>query len=338
MSGADTSICVENLTKVFPAKHGQSIVANDGIGFTVRRGEIFGLLGPNGAGKTTLVHQILGLLSPSSGSIILEGVDVIRYPQIIKGLVGFLPQTGIPMRWIEVERALYYTGRLRRQSDIDARKQTEDLIQTLELQPFRDRYVNRLSGGMKRLVNVAMALMGWPPVLVLDEPTNELDPAKRRIIWSLIQRLNAERNTTCILVTHNVLEAEQVIQQVLVLQQGKVVAFGTPGELKQRLGGMVKLSLRTRDDHPLSPDAMNHLMAQGVVEKQRTGHYTVHIRPDQVAHTTNIVVQHIGLDRLDDFRLAPPSLEDVYMHLDGAHGKEQESDADIRPDSTPSNK
>src|SRR5579859_2160172 len=182
------SIVVDQLTRVYkPQKKGApTVVANQDLNFTVYRGDIFGLLGANGAGKTTLILQLLGLVKPTSGRIWMEGVDVVARSNAAKRLTGFLPQTGIPMRYAAVEQALYYTGRLRGQSERDAREQSRQLIEKLGLSEYAHRYTNKLSGGMLRLTNFAMALMGHPRVLILDEPTNELDPTKRRLVWDTI--------------------------------------------------------------------------------------------------------------------------------------------------------
>src|SRR5690349_15678558 len=125
------SIRVEHLTHVYPGK--LPVTANQDVSFEVRRGEIFSLLGPNGAGKTTLISQLLGLLAPTSGSITLEGIDVASNPQRVKQMTGYLPQSGIPMRYVEVERALCYTGCLRGQSERDAKQQARALVEELEL-------------------------------------------------------------------------------------------------------------------------------------------------------------------------------------------------------------
>jgi ABC-2 type transport system permease protein len=311
---SSVAIRVEHLSRVYSGKH--PVLANDDVSFDVRRGEIFGLLGPNGAGKTTLVQQLLGLLQPTSGQIWLEGINVIKCPEQLKWLTGFLPQTGLPMRYIEVERALHYTGRLRGQSDADARQQARALIDELGMAAYAQQYVNKLSGGMLRLTNFAMTLMGRPRVLVLDEPTNELDPAKRRLVWDIIARLNHEQGVTCVLVTHNVLEAERVIQQVAVMQTGRIVALGTPGELKLYTGGNMRLEFRLKDDSCLAPDEMDSFTSHGRLETLRPGHYALHLPAQQVAIATDKLVNQIGLTRLDDFRLAPPSLEDVYLELD----------------------
>src|SRR5262245_5488350 len=227
MSAPDIAIRVDHLTRTFPGKSRKSgqIIANDDLTFTVRRGEIFGLLGPNGAGKTTLISQLLGLLRPTAGEIWVEGINVVQQPDVVKQHIGFLPQTGLAMRGVEVERALRYTGRLRGQTEADARAQSQELLHELDLRPYADRLVQKLSGGLMRLTHFAMALMGRPQVLVLDEPTNELDPQKRRLVWDVLARLNRNQGTTCVLVTHNVLEAEKVLQRVAVLRHGRMIAL-----------------------------------------------------------------------------------------------------------------
>ncbi len=309
------AICIEHVTHVYPARNKKQppVIANDDVSFTVCRGEVFGLLGPNGAGKTTLVHQVLGLLPPTAGHIRLDGIDVARYPQRVKQITGFLPQSGMPMRNLEVERALHYTGRLRGQSEGDARRQVRQLIEELELGDYAHRYVNKLSGGLMRLVNFAMSLMGAPHFLVLDEPTNALDPYKRRVIWNLIARLNREQGVTCLLVTHNVLEAELVVSRVAVMQSGKIVALGTPGELKST--DRVRLELRLKEGETLRPGDAQALESFSKLEELRPGHYRLYLSSGQVASAVDQMINLIGLARLDDFRLAPPSLEDVYLEL-----------------------
>lgn len=323
MSNSAVSIRVEHLTCIYRGKH--VVVANDDLSFQVNRGEVFGLLGPNGAGKTTLICQLLGLLRPTSGSIWLEGIDVVQHPEQVKRITSFLPQTGLPMRYVEVERALHYTGRLRGQPEAEAKRQTRQLIEELGIEEYARRFVHTLSGGVLRLTNFAMALMGSPQVLVLDEPTNELDPHKRRVVWDMIARLNREQGVTCVLVTHNVLEAERVVRRVAVMQRGKIAAFGTPGELKLYSGGKVRLEFRLKDDETLSAAQMERLVALGELAARQPGDYCVHLEPGQVAAATDLIVTQIGLARLDDFRLSPPSLEDVYLEFDAAQPEPKEA-------------
>lgn len=289
------------------------------LSLQVERGQVFGLLGPNGAGKTTFILQILGLLAPTYGSVIVEGIDVVRNPQAVKGFSGYMPQTRIAMRNLEVYRALYITGRLKGQSNSEARAQTIELIERLDLGEHRSQYLNRLSGGLMRVVAFAMALMAYPRLVVLDEPTNELDPVRRRVVWDVIRELNRDRPVTCMLVTHNVLEAERVVEQVAIVNGGKVVATGTPGELKAHLGDEVRLEviLKAEVAHNGRTQIVECSLASfGRMVKLRRGQYALFVQRDGVGNAVDSILD--GLENaVDDFRLAPPSLEDVYIHLAG---------------------
>jgi ABC-type multidrug transport system ATPase subunit len=312
------SIRVEHLTRTFSTNGSERgrVVANDDLTFSVRRGECFGLLGPNGAGKTTLISQFMGLLRPSAGTIEIEGIDVARQPDQVKRLVGFLPQSGLAMRAVEVERALRFTGRLRGQRAADAHDQAQQLMRDLELLPYANRPVQRLSGGLQRLTHFAMALMAHPQLLILDEPTNELDPHKRRLVWEVIAGLGRERKSTCVLVTHNVLEAEKVLQRVGVMWQGRLIAVGTPGEIKQQAGARVRLEFQLKEDVVCPAETLQLLAELGELEQPYPGAYRLYLAENRIVAATELLVGRLGLSRLEDFRLAPPSLEDVYLALD----------------------
>jgi ABC-2 type transport system permease protein len=313
------AIVVRDLTRVHRGGGPEPVLANDRLSFSVRRGEVFGLLGPNGAGKTTLVSQLLGLVRPTAGDITVAGIDVVRDPEAVKAVTGYLPQTGLPMRMVEVRRALHYTGRLRGQPERDARAQTDELLDELGLDPVADRYVDRCSGGMMRLVNVGMALMGRPALLVLDEPTNELDPHNRRLVWEVLARRAAVEGTTVVLVTHNVLEAERAVHRVAVMHAGRITALGTPGELKARMGDLARLELFVKDGADLAPRELDTLAAVGEVSPgRRDGDYLVRAAAGRAPELMSAVTDRVGLDRFDDFRLGRVTLEDVYLELNGA--------------------
>ncbi|SEG14402.1 ABC-2 type transport system permease protein [Nonomuraea solani] len=314
-----TAIEVRNLTRVYQTgRNGDQVRANDDLTFSIARGEVFGLLGANGAGKTTLVSQLLGLVRPTSGSIRIEGVDVVSDPEAVKAMTGFLPQTGLSMRLVEVRRALHYTGRLRGQSEKEARHQTTELIEELGLESVADRYVDQLSGGMMRLANFGMALMGRTRLLILDEPTNELDPRNRRLIWDMVARRSLTEGTTVVLVTHNVLEAEKAVHRVGVMHGGRLTALGTPGELKATLGDKVRMELFVKDSESLKPAEMSLLERVGsVVPGGREGVYLVHSDPESMPDLVKAVTSDLGMARVDDFKLSRPTLEDVYLSMDG---------------------
>ncbi|MFE4579162.1 ABC transporter ATP-binding protein/permease [Streptomyces chartreusis] len=323
---------VRDLVRAYRGRGGELIKANDGLTFDVPRGQVFGLFGANGAGKTTLVLQMLGLVRPTSGSITVNGIDVVRHPELVKATVGFLPQRGLSMRLIEARRALHYTGRLRGQSETDARRQTDELIEELGLGPYADRQVERLSGGLMRLVNFGMTLMGRPELIVLDEPTNELDPHNRRLIWDIVQRRAAEDGTTIVLVTHNVLEAEKAVHRVAVMHGGRITAMGTPGELKEQTGAQARLELFVRDGGSLTEAEAARLGRIGVVSPgDRSGSYLVTAPPDRIQPLLEVLVTDVGVTRVDDFRFARPTLEDVYLSLKPEPVGEPEKPAEPEP-------
>ncbi len=333
----DSAIEVRNLTRVFrTGGSGADVKANDDLTFSIPRGQVFGLLGANGAGKTTLVSQLLGLVRPTSGEIVVEGVDAVAHPDAVKAMTGFLPQTGLSMRLVEVRRALHYTGRLRGQSETDARRQTAELIEELGLGDVQDRYVDQLSGGMTRLVNFGMALMGRPKLLILDEPTNELDPHNRRLVWNMVSRRSAEDGTTVLLVTHNVLEAESAVDQVAVMNGGRITAMGTPGHLKEVLGDRIRLELFVKDEDGLARHERELFDAVGTLtEGKRDGSYLVQTDSARMPELMRVVHGELGMDRVADFRLTRPTLEDVYLTLDGrAASAPAETEAAAEPTAT----
>jgi ABC-type multidrug transport system ATPase subunit len=312
---AEPAVEVRELTKRYPG----GTLANDRLSLRVARGEVFGLLGPNGAGKTTLVLQVLGLLKPTSGAIAVEGVDVLAHPERVKRLTGYMPQARIAMRGMELWRALHVTGRLRGQTDAAARRQGEALIERLGLGEQRSTYVERLSGGMTRVTAFALALMGTPRLVVLDEPTNELDPVRRRVVWEVVRQIGSGGETTCLLVTHNVLEAEGAVDRVAIVDRGRVVALGTPGELKAGLGDEVRLEVVLKTETAQNGDRAAveaRLDALGRRLDLAPGRYGVFVPRRGVGAAVDTLLGELG-PRLDDFRVAPPSLEDVYIHHAG---------------------
>ncbi|MEV7779188.1 ABC transporter ATP-binding protein [Kitasatospora sp. NPDC088351] len=318
----ETSPCcaVRDLVKTYRAGRGGAateVRANDGVGLTVRRGEIFGLLGPNGAGKSTLVRQLTGLLRPDSGSIELLGHDVVRHPERAARLLGYLGQESTALDELTVALAAETTGRLRGLSRAHARAETAEVLTELALEPLAHRPLAKLSGGQRRLACFAATLVGERPLLVLDEPTTGMDPVARRSVWSAVDRRRAERGTTVLLVTHNVIEAETVLDRVAVMDEGRVIACDTPGGLKALVDGDVRLDLVWRTEAPLDVPAVAALAERA----ERTGRrWTVRTSPEQARELVAAVTTGPAFAALDDFTLATPSLEDAYLKLGGRHG------------------
>nr|WP_051731749.1 ABC transporter ATP-binding protein [Kitasatospora phosalacinea] len=296
---------------------GTEVRANDGIDLVVHRGEVFGLLGPNGAGKSTLVRQLTGLLRPDAGSVELLGHDVVRHPERAARLLGYLGQESTALDELTVALAAETTGRLRGLSRAAARARTAEVITELGLEPLAHRPLAKLSGGQRRLACFAAVLIGERPLLVLDEPTTGMDPVARRAVWSAVDRRRAEHGTTVLLVTHNVIEAETVLDRVAVIDAGKVIACDTPGGLKALVDGHVRLDLVWRTDAPLGVPAVAALADRA----ERTGRrWTLRTTPDEARELVAAVTTGPAFAALDDFTLATPTLEDAYLRLGGRTG------------------
>lgn len=301
---------IADLTKIYK---GSDKKANDEISLDINEGEIFGLLGPNGAGKSTLVNQIAGLVRPTSGAIRLYGIDVIRSPQIIPDYVSLQAQNSQALKDLYPEEALVYTAQLQGLSHIVARKQAHALMAELGIDAFRHSYIRRLSGGQQKLVSLAVTFVGDRPIQIFDEPTNDLDPQVRRIIWDKLLYLN-KQGKTLIIVTHNVVEAERVLQRVGIINHGRLLALGTPGELKIKIDQRVRLELLLKEAVPDYDELLSSLGEFHMLTRQQR---VVLCHRNSVRGAIDQVLGDIGLEHLDDFRILTPSLEDVYLQLGG---------------------
>ncbi|WP_376771271.1 ABC transporter ATP-binding protein [Streptomyces boluensis] len=318
----DEAVCVaRDLVKTYPAARGRrgtpatpAVRATDDVTLTVRRGEIFGLLGPNGAGKSTLVRQLTGLMRPDSGSVRILGHDIVRHPERAARILAYLGQESTALDELTVSLAAETTGRLRGLDIKAARAERDDVLDELGLTPIAGRPLKKLSGGQRRLACFAAALVGERPLLVLDEPTTGMDPVARRAVWAAVDRRRAERGTTVLLVTHNVIEAETVLDRVAVLEEGRVIACDTPSGLKSAVAGEVRLDLVWRESAPLDVPEVAALRAFAEESGRR---WTLRLAPDEARAAVAAVTGGTAFAALDDFTLATPSLEDVYLALGG---------------------
>ncbi|PKM48061.1 MAG: multidrug ABC transporter ATP-binding protein [Firmicutes bacterium HGW-Firmicutes-8] len=226
-------IKINQLTKYYG-----KIKAVNGIDLHVGGGEIFGLLGPNGAGKTTTIRMLTMLAKPSGGKAFINGYEITRDLLKVKKEIGVVPQymnLDIEMTtWENLE----LHGRLHKMPKDDRRKRIQELLDYVELRDRAGDLVGKLSGGMKRRLMVARALMHYPHVLFLDEPTVGLDPQTRRRIWDLIRRMNND-GMTVLLTTHYIEESEMLCHRIGIMDRGQLIALGTPEELKKRVGEVV---------------------------------------------------------------------------------------------------
>jgi ABC-2 type transport system ATP-binding protein len=280
--------------------------ANDGVSIDVAGGEVFGLLGPNGAGKTTLVSQILGLAKPDAGSITIDDVDVVRRPEIARRWCSYQPQAAAPVDGLSAREAVELVGRIRGGEASKVRRRAGELLSALDLGDVADRPVP-MSGGMARLTGFCMAAVVPGRVVVLDEPTNDVDPLRRRALWELIRNL-ADDGAAVLLVTHNVIEAERCVDRLAIVAGGRVLAAGAPAPLKAQLGAPLRLECT------LEPDAASPELPEGLVAAGLAGRRLVaHVQASGVAAAVAWArrAQEDGI--VAEFALTPASLEDVYV-------------------------
>ena len=230
----ETVIRTENLTKIFEKGKKREVVALDDVSLEIGRGEVFGLLGPNGAGKTTLIRILVGLLTPNSGTASVLGRDVVEEIDYIRERVALLPQeAGIYERLTARENLVYYGGLYGIPED-ELNRRADNLLEIVELKDKEDYQVKGFSGGMKRKVLVARALIIEPEIIFMDEPTTGVDTIGARVVRNMLKKLSSERKQTIILTPHDLNEVSELCNRVGILNKGKLVAIGKPSELEEK--------------------------------------------------------------------------------------------------------
>ena len=230
----DPVIRTEELTKIFEKGKKREVIALDKASIEIGRGEVFGLLGPNGAGKTTLIRLLIGLLTPTSGRGWVLGYDIVSEVDEIRPRVALLPQeAGIYERLTARENIIYYGGLYGIPME-ELERRTDDLLEVVGLKEKENYQVKGFSGGMKRKVLVARALVIEPEVIFMDEPTTGVDTIGARIVRNMLKRLSSEHNQTIILTTHDLNEVSELCNRVGILNEGKLAAIGKPSELEQK--------------------------------------------------------------------------------------------------------
>jgi ABC-2 type transport system ATP-binding protein len=314
---SEREIVVEGIVKKYP-----EITAVDHVSFKVKAGEIFGFLGPNGAGKSTLVSILTTLRLPSAGRASVGGYDVVTQANEVRRIAGVaLQEIGLDplMRSMEL---LTIQGQLFGASRNDARRRAEELLDLVRLHDAADRRVGKYSGGMRRRLDLALALVHNPQVLFLDEPTTGLDPASRRDVWTEVRRLNRDLGMTIFLTTQYLEEADELADRIAIIDQGKLVAEGTPGDLKARVGGE-SINLVFADGSAAEKAAQR---LDDMAERIQRDRETVRLYMPGAAGAVASVMR-----RLEDTQLEPltltlsqPTLDDVFLQVTGQRfAKEQ---------------
>jgi len=314
-------IQASNLVKTYTA--GKRVVkALDDLSLSVPRGTVQALLGPNGAGKTTTVKVLTTLIRPDSGSATLGGVDVLAQPDQVRRMIGVSGQYAAVDENMTGFENLDMVGRLYHLSPEQSRRRARELIEMFDLVEAGDRPVKGFSGGMRRRIDLAGALVVNPPVLFLDEPTTGLDPRSRLALWDVIKRLVSD-GTTVLLTTQYLEEADQLADNIAVIDEGKVIAQGTSDELKLLVGGQrVEITVHDPGDVERAKDVLApHVtgeIATGADERTLVGPV------DNAAKSLQAVLKAMadaGIE-LNDAGMRRPTLDDVFLQLTGHKAEE----------------
>ncbi len=300
---ANPVLQVENLVK----RYGE-VEAVRGVSFSVDEGEVFGLLGPNGAGKTSTIEVLEGLRVADGGSATVCGLDPQKNPNELKNEIGAtLQATSLPDK-LRVSEAIRLFASFYKRG-----RNTDDLLKRFGLEEKRHSFYNQLSGGQKQRLALAMALINDPRLLFLDEPTAGLDPQVRREIYDVIEELKREKKTI-VLTTHYIEEAEKLCDRVAIIDYGKVIATGTPRELKQRSGDTTRLEVRLAK--PAATESLKQL--EGVTDALEVdGAYVLHCQRTAPAIVALVKYLEAQNNELVSLEIATPSLEDVFIELTG---------------------
>jgi ABC-2 type transport system ATP-binding protein len=317
----DAAIVVEGLTKRFG-----EVEALVGIDFEVGRGTVFGLLGPNGAGKTTAIRVLTTIIPPDAGSARVLGFDVVRDAQKVRLRIGLAGQFAAVDPLLTGRENLRLIGKVTQMPKADIMPRADELLERFELTNAADRPARTYSGGMRRRLDIAAALVGRPPVLFLDEPTTGLDLHSRNELWAMIKELVAE-GTTLLLTTQYLEEADRLAEQLAVIDDGRVIAEGTPTELKAQLGrSVIELAMSDETD---AIRAAVELARLGEAEQEGT---TIRVPGTVQGGAIEVLrtLDAVGLEA-ETLMVREPSLDDVFLKLTGHKAEREQPDEEPIP-------
>lgn len=302
-------IQVQNLVKKFG-----NITAVDDVSFDVEEGTIFGFLGPNGAGKTTTISTLCTLLSPTSGRTFINGFDCNQESSKVRSAIGIVFQDSSLDKDLTARENLVFHAYLYNVPKAERKQRVEDALQLVDLTERADDLVKKFSGGMKRRLEVARGLIHRPKVLFLDEPTLGLDPQSRASLWEFIKRLQQEHKVTIFMTTHYMEEAE-VCDNIAIIDKGRIIASGTPAELKKIVGGDL-IYLKTTDNSKAKED-IARLFDTEVSEKDEE----IFISARKGEACIPALIREIG-ESVVSVRMQRPTLNDVFLKLTGKEIRE----------------
>ncbi|MFD7261747.1 ATP-binding cassette domain-containing protein [Streptomyces sp. NPDC059874] len=314
------AIYAEGLVKTFG-----DVRALDGVDLDVPEGTVLGLLGPNGAGKTTTVRVLTTLLRPDSGNAVVAGIDVLKHPNEVRRAIGLSGQFAAVDEYLTGRENLQMVGRLYQMKAKAAKARADELLERFSLADAADRTAKTYSGGMRRRLDLAAALVVSPPVMFMDEPTTGLDPRNRQRLWAIIKELVAG-GTTLLLTTQYLEEADHLAHDICVVDHGKVIARGTSDQLKARTGGeRVEVVVHEREHITTAREVLAGFGKGETTVEEHTRKLTVPVSGG--AKLLAEVIRELdgrGIE-IDDIGLRRPTLDDVFISLTG-HAAEREAD------------
>ena len=315
-----SAIVTDGLTKVF-----NGLVAVDHVSFEVKEGEVFGFLGPNGAGKTTTINMLTTVLKPTEGTAEVMGHNIVSEADRVRESIGVVPQEYTADEDLTGYENVLLCADLYAIPREVSRKRAIELLELVDLLPFKDKKVGTYSGGMRRRLELACGLVNQPKLLFLDEPTLGLDVQTRFSIWEYIKKLKKESDITIFLTTHYLEEADVLCDRVAIMDRGRILTLGSPEELKKGVGGDV-VTIRVDSTADLTP-VLSEL--EGILEVRKVdGSYLVRARDGETAAPRIMEVLRAKGQRVLSLSLTRPTLDEVYLNYTGRRMRDTEVSAE----------
>ena len=317
----EKAIVVHDLVKQYPR-----IMAVDNVSFNVDKGEIFGLLGPNGAGKTTTIRVLLTLIKPTSGETLIYNLDTAKNSEEVRRMCGYVPQDVSADGDLTAYENVLISSKLYGMPAKERKTRIHDVLNYLELTDRANDMVNTFSGGMMRRLEIAQALVNRPRVLFLDEPSIGLDPNARRIIWGLIKKLRDEFNTTIMMTTHDMGEADILCDRIGIMNRGHLATLGKPAELKSTVGGDI---ITINSSNPNCSQKIKNL-GYSTITNSQDGHCDLIVNNGETLIPQLLdSLKKVGV-QVESVSLKKPTLDDVFLKYTGARIEEGDTFIETR--------